>query len=212
MHPALFAAAILAGASYLFAPSLGIAGPAVIAWKGAGVALLALWAWRTRRDAIGRSIALVLALGALGDVLLDAVSVGAGAAAFSAGHIVAILLYLRHRRPRLSGSQRALAVTLIPASAIIAWSLVRAEEGGWQAVAYASLVAAMAAAAWASAFPRYRVGVGAVLFVISDLILFARMAGHIAPGTGSVLVWGAYFAAQALIAWGVVHAKVTPRG
>jgi uncharacterized membrane protein YhhN len=33
----------------------------------------------------------------------------------------------------------------------------------------------MAAAAWSSRFPRYRVGAGAVLFVISDWLIFSRM-------------------------------------
>lgn len=210
MHLGLFAAAMFAGAAYLFVPLLGVAGPAVIAWKGAGVALLALWAWLARRDRIGRTIALVLALGAAGDILLDAVGLEVGAAAFAAGHLVAILLYLRHRRTPLSASQRWLAMLLIPLSLIIAAGLLRGQDGLAGALLYVAIVAAMTAAAWCSRFSRYRVGVGAVLFLVSDLILFARLAGHIEPGVGGVLVWSAYFGGQALIAWGVVTSAVRP--
>ena len=43
-----------------------------------------------------------------------------------------------------------------------------------------------------------------VLFVASDLLIFARLgplAGSPLPG---LLIWPTYFAGQALIAWGVV--------
>jgi hypothetical protein len=42
-----------------------------------------------------------------------------------------------------------------------------------------------------------------VLFVISDLLIFSRfgpLEGSAIPG---LLIWPTYFAAQALIAWGV---------
>src|SRR5687767_11964109 len=70
---------------------------ALIAAKGAGVGFLALAAARSARDADGWLLAVVLALGATGDVLLE-VDFAAGAAAFALGHGVAILLYLRNRR------------------------------------------------------------------------------------------------------------------
>src|SRR3546814_10762347 len=84
----------------------GWSGPGVIAWKGAGVALLAAWAVSAARDLDGWLIAVVLALGAAGDVLLEAAGMIAGAAAFLAGHLVAIWLYARNRRAALTPSQR----------------------------------------------------------------------------------------------------------
>ena len=62
----------------------------------------------------------------------------------------------------------------------------------------------MAASAWISRFPRYRVGLGAVMFVASDLLIFAKMgplAGSLIP---VLLIWPLYFIGQALIAWGAV--------
>ena len=43
-----------------------------------------------------------------------------------------------------------------------------------------------------------------ILFVLSDLLIFARAGGAMAPDMPNLLVWPTYFAGQALIAWGVV--------
>ena len=77
--------------------------------------------------------------------------------------------------------------------------------GWWHAAAYSLFVAAMAAAAWASRFPRYRTGIGAMMFLASDLFIFAG-EGEVLPKDVTMwLVWPLYFAGQALIAWGVVR-------
>lgn len=72
------------------------------------------------------------------------------------------------------------------------------------ALIYAALVGSMAACAWTSRFPRYRVGIGAIMFLVSDLVIFAGQtvwAGTILP---KLLIWPLYFGGQALIARGVV--------
>jgi len=193
-------AAIVAGASYCLAAWLGWHGPAVTAWKGAGVSLLALWAATRARSADGWLLAAVLALGAIGDVLLDAVGMTAGALAFLAGHLVAIALYLRNRRPIPTTSQRLLGWLVAPLTIIVAFAMTHAIGVG----IYAAALGVMAATAWTSRFPRYRVGIGAMLFVASDLLIFSRagpLAGSFAP---TLLVWPLYFTGQALIAVGVV--------
>ncbi len=63
----------------------------------------------------------------------------------------------------------------------------------------------MAAAAWISRFPRYRVGIGAVMFAASDLLIFAREAGAMPADLADLLIWPLYFAGQFLIATGVVQ-------
>ena len=62
----------------------------------------------------------------------------------------------------------------------------------------------MAAAAWSSAFPRYRVGLGAVLFVVSDLLIFARMGPLSASPLPDMLIWPLYYLGQFLICTGAV--------
>lgn len=202
---ALFIAALIAGASFYFADRFAGPGIAHVAWKGAGVGLLAVWAAAGARSRDGWLLAAVLALGAVGDVLLEAVGLTVGAVAFLAGHVVAVVLYWRNRRAAPSGSQRALATTLLIATPLVAWLFTR-DPG---VVLYATALGAMAGAAWLSRFPRYRTGLGAVLFVISDLLIFSRsgpLAENVLPG---LLIWPTYFAGQALIAWGVAQTLET---
>ena len=118
-------AALAGGASYFLAVVLRWDGAAIHLWKASGVALLAAWAAVNARSLDGRMIAAVMACGALGDWLLDAAGMLQGAAAFAVGHAVAIILYLRHRRDSLSGSQRALGWLTVPLALLIVWALAR---------------------------------------------------------------------------------------
>jgi uncharacterized membrane protein YhhN len=192
-------AAILAGGSYLIAVIGQFDGLAAIIWKGSGVALLALYAALNAENSDGWLLAAVMAFGAAGDVLLDSVSLEVGAGAFAAGHIIAICLYLRNRRRSPTGSQQALAVALAFGTPIIAWALTQAIE----VLIYATLLGVMAAMAWLSRFPRYRVGLGAVFFVASDLLIFARMGPLAEQAWIGVAIWSLYSCGQLLIVLGV---------
>lgn len=194
---AIFGAALVAGASYWLGSRLPLDPALLVAWKGAGVGLLALWAALFVPGRAGRLLAIVLALGALGDVLLAAVSLETGAAAFLAGHLVAIRLYLTNKGPR-AGWLPFLSVPLVVA--IAAW--LPADTAAAPGIAlYATGLAAMAASASVSRWPL--AALGAWLFVASDLLIFAELG----PLAGSQLanrgIWPLYFAGQALIAFGV---------
>lgn len=195
--------ALLAGTSFWFVGQHTIPRLPWILWKGTAVALLAVWAAINAHNRDGWLVAAVMALGALGDMLLEQSQLG-GALAFLAGHIAAAILYLLHRRARPSPSQVALSVLLLVAVPVIAF-LLPADRAAAPAIAvYALGLAAMSASAWISRFPRYRVGLGAVMFVASDLLIFAKMgplAGSLIP---ILLIWPLYLAGQLLIAWGAV--------
>ena len=194
-------AAIGAGVTYLYPVISGLEGLAYTAWKGAGVALLAVYAALNAKNRSGWMITAVLAFGALGDVLIE-YALEAGAAAFLVGHLIAIALYRRHVRSVLTGSQKALALAIVPLTLIITWSLAHDVT----VLFYSLFLSVMAATAWTSGFPRYRVGTGAMMFVVSDLLIFARMdvlAGM--PGI-DVAIWVLYFGGQVLIAASVVGA------
>ena len=196
-------ASLVAGVSFYFIKDSHLPGLYQMIWKGAGVALLAVYALARHKGADSRQIAAVMAFGALGDVLIE-LSLEAGAAAFLIGHLIAIQLYWRHRRESLPLSQKAAALAmlvLIPATAF----LLPAERSAAPGIAlYATALSAMTAAAWTSSFPRYRVGFGAVLFAASDLLIFARLgplAGSAIPG---LLIWPLYYFGQFLICTGVI--------
>ena len=62
----------------------------------------------------------------------------------------------------------------------------------------------MAASAWTSSFPRYRVGLGAVMFVASDLLIFAHMGTLASSPLPGLLIWPLYYFGQFLICVGVI--------
>jgi uncharacterized membrane protein YhhN len=196
--------ALLGGISFFIAVYLRLDGPAIWAWKTSGVSFLALWASANARGKYGWLIAAALGFGALGDWLLDAKGLEVGAVAFVIGHIIAITLYLMNRRPQLTPSQRLLGWLTMPATLAIVWGMLSPAAGWWHAAIYSLFVAAMAAAAWTSRFPRYRTGVGAMLFLASDLFIFAGEGAVLSKDVTLWLVWPLYFGGQALIAWGVV--------
>ncbi|MEY4721262.1 MAG: hypothetical protein RIQ46_987 [Pseudomonadota bacterium] len=173
--------------------------PYLIALKGAGVGLLAIWAVLRHAGADSRMLAAVMALGALGDMAIER-WLEAGAAFFLAGHLVAIALYLRHRRERLSPSQKLAALTLLVMTPLISFLLTASPL----VAVYALGLGAMAATAWSSGFNRYRVGLGAVLFVASDLLIFARMGPLAASPLPGLLIWPLYYCGQLLICTGVI--------
>lgn len=203
----VFGAAIIAGASYFAAERLGFPNALMIMSKGSGVALLALWCARQARTVDGWLVTAVMAFGALGDMLIEW-RLEAGAAAFLIGHILAMLLYFRNRRPRTSFSQRLLAALVVPASVFSAVTIVPPAATTGVAI-YAFFVGGMAASAWTSRFPRYRTGIGALMFLASDLLIFAHMGPLSGSSLPGLLIWPLYFAGQALIAYGVVRTLST---
>lgn len=204
---AIWWAALIAGISYFVASRLGLEGPVIVAWKGSGVGLLAVWAATRASNFDGWVIALVLGLGALGDVLLETSGFTVGGIVFLAGHIVATVLYLGNRRSRPTVSQSLLGVALLAGTPLVTLLIT----GEWTITLYGLGLGAMAAAAWTSRFPRYRLGVGAVMFVASDFLIFARMGPMEASALPGLFVWPLYFAGQALIAHGVVETLAVRR-
>lgn len=200
----IFGAASFAGASFYAAHWLGVTGTAVIVWKGSGVALLAFWCALQVRSFDGWLVTATMGFGALGDVLLETSGLTIGALAFVAGHVLAMLLYFRNWRPRITFSKRLLAALVVPLAVFIAAMLVGPKDMLPIAV-YTFFVASMAASAWTSRFPRYRTGIGAMMFLASDLLIFARIGVLASSALPGLLIWPLYFGGQVLIAWGVVR-------
>lgn len=200
----LLVASLIASISYFIVRDALSGAGYMIAWKGAAVALLALYAGVQARDIDGWLLTAGLTLGALGDMVLE-LSMLAGGGLFALGHMLMIGLFLRNRRKRRTGSQTLAGVALSLGPPLIA-AFITSPDPRWPAATvYAAVIGAMAAAAWTSRFPRYRVGLGAVMFVISDLMIFAREAAPAADGLAWWTVWPLYYAGQFLIATGVVR-------
>ena len=195
-------ASLVASISYFAFRDNDLPGIVLIVWKGAGVGFLAIYAARRAADADGWLLTAVMALGALADMVLE-LNLIAGGALFAAAHLVAIALFLRNPRVRRSGSQWLAAAGLLLGIPLIA-ALIAMPEPRWPlAAGYAAIVGAMAASAWLSRFPRYRVGVGAVLFVVSDLLIFAREGQRLPDALTWWTIWPLYYGGQFLLATGV---------
>ena len=200
-RPILIASAI-AGLTYLFSSTVHLDGVYDLAWKGAGVGLLALYAAMRARDLNGWLLAGVMAFGALGDVLLG-IKFIVGALAFLVGHGLAVWLYLRNRRVVVTRSQGLLAMLLVPSVVVIAYLLPALRESAPGIAVYALGLSLMAATAWVSRFPRFQVGLGALMFVVSDLIIFARTDRFDDSFAAGLAVWGLYYVGQLMICLGV---------
>ena len=198
-------ASLAAGVSFYFVRDADLPAMAFAAWKGAGVALLAVWALLRPHNPNVLRVALIMALGAAGDVLLEW-NQAAGGAAFLLGHLEAISLYLRNRRSQPALSQQMAAGALLLIAPLLAWQLTASVP----ILLYAVALGAMAASAWLSSFSRYRVGLGAVMFVASDALIFA----HIGPLANSplpeLLIWPLYYFGQVLICIGVIGHMRSP--
>jgi uncharacterized membrane protein YhhN len=154
----------------------------------------------------------VMALGAVGDVLLE-ISLAVGAAAFAAGHVVAILLYRRNRRVEIDRKDGAVAALILLAGAAVPFLLLQGRPEAWPFTAYGLLLGAMAGAAWLSRYPRGLVATGALMFLASDMLIALRMGSDIA-GLGPP-IWLLYYVGQLLIFLGVsssLPAKPVGRG
>lgn len=172
--------------------------------KGAAVGLLAIYVWarvpHDRRGIDGAILVLALALAAMGDMAIE-LDFLVGGACFTAAHCVAVMLYLRNRHPRPSPVQKIIGLALLIGTPLVSYAL----SGEIQIAIYASFLGAMAAAAWMSHYPRYRVGTGAVLFVISDWLIFSRMGAYDLAPLPDLLIWPLYYVAQVMIATGIVQ-------
>lgn len=186
--------------AFYFLSDERVGGLYLIAFKGMACLALAIYALVRSRSRSGLMIAGVMAFGAAGDVGMELDETWGGAL-FFAGHLLAIGLYRLNPRASLAASQRWAALALLLIVPLLAWLLT----GSGAVAFYATGLGAMAASAWASRFSRYRVGLGALLFVVSDLLIFARLGGHMSADVTAWFVWPLYYAGQFLICTGVIQ-------
>lgn len=202
----VFLAALIGGTSYVWSWSQGLDDLTSTIWKGSGVALLAIYAGLKARNPQGWAIAAIMALGALGDVLLEVAGLIIGAIAFLAGHLVAIWLYARNSRPDLGLVKRIAALAVIPLTVGTAYVLSAGQAAGLGIPLYALGLSTMAAFALMSRFSPPWVGLGALMFVVSDLLIFSRSGVLAGQAWLGLAIWGLYFGGQVLICLGVTRA------
>jgi len=166
------------------------------------VAMFALYALFHPKGGRGRTLAVILALGAVGDFAIGQ-KFELGAAAFAVGHVIAIRYYWRNRRynpaPLVYGLMSLFMVAVVTTAEWLASGKTTAIGLG----VYTLLVSGMAATALLSRFPRDVTGLGAVTFLCSDLLIFAAMGPLAQTQWVGPAIWMTYIAGQLLICCGV---------
>jgi hypothetical protein len=177
----------------------------IVSWKGASAAGLALLVLlRTSGDTrwfLGGSLMLI----AIADVLLVMRGLMSGGTVFVLAHVLAIIGYFRCRDGRASALTRIVAFS-VPVLTIVGVSLaVTAKSMHSIHLAYPAISGTMAACAIASRYNPLKCGLGAVLFVLSDVLFFWDFGFFDGSGAMGCLVWPAYFLGLALIAAGAIE-------
>lgn len=192
---------LVAALAFYFLADERVGGLFLIMFKGSACLALAAYALARHSSRDARLIAAVMAFSAAGDVAMELGDETWGGGLFLAGHLIAIVLYGLNRRTAPSGTQVAAALALVALVPLTGLLLT----GSAMVALYALGLGAMAGSAWASRFSRYRVGLGAILFVLSDLLIFAQLGGKLDPSVNEWLVWPLYYAGQFLICTGVIQ-------
>lgn len=203
-RPWLLASIVAATAFYFLSDNPIFEGTWGLLAKGASVGLLALYVAlripQGKHRADGFLLVAMLALAACGDVAIE-LDFLTGGAFFAAAHVTAVVLYLRNLHQRPSPTQKLIGAALLTGTPLVSYLL----SGNVQIAVYAAFLGAMASAAWMSHYPRYRVGTGAVLFVLSDWLIFARQGPLDLEPANTLLIWPLYYAAQLMIATGIIQ-------
>lgn len=167
------------------------------------VGLLLVWAWLATDRRPPRLLMAGLAFALLGDLLLEV----PGTIAFLAGMGAFLAMQLCYIAGFLGLGARARLRPPVVAAWAALWLVLNVVLGPllgdlrWPITVYSLALVAMAACAVATG--SRLVGVGGVLFLVSDLLIGLRAAEVSIPASG-VLVMATYAAAQALIVLGWV--------
>ncbi|MEX0297772.1 MAG: lysoplasmalogenase [Kordiimonas sp.] len=178
-------------------------------FKGSAVGLLAIFVLISTRSLNHFILFLALAASVAGDVLLALPienSFVKGLGAFLVAQITFIILYLKNRMPfDEMSSARVTAGSLLWAVAGVAIFFLYPHLGDLMipVFVYTAALVGMATAALFSKFPVKLVGLGAILFVISDSVLGARQFLTVPEFTGYI-VWATYYLAELLMTLGVM--------
>ncbi len=171
--------------------------------KGFAVGFLAIYAYLRHQSGDSHRLALALAVAAMADMAIE-MDLRVGAAVFFVFHMLAVSVFMNHSRGKLHGRDQwaFLAILILPP--LIGYFLPYDRSIAWAVAIYAVALGLMAASAWMSDFPKMRVAAGALLFVLSDLLIFAELGPLSGSAVPEYLVWPIYYLGQFLITIGVV--------
>ena len=172
--------------------------------KGGALVLLAAYAFVRHSSQDAKLLAVMMLIAGTAEMVLEFDGTG-GHLLYFGYHVVALMLYLRHKRENLARSQKFAVVGLLIVPAFTLTMLSGGMAAHFASIAYGLAAGGMAAGAWASSFPRYRVGAGAVLLLLADMLYFAGLGPLAASSIPPIFVWPLAFLGHFLVCTGVIQ-------
>jgi uncharacterized membrane protein YhhN len=202
---------LICGVTYLLTRGVG-AFPGGVVIKGLSVSPLAVVAFRRLAGGDRLLLSSALLLSALGDVFLSLNGeqwFAYGLGSFLAAHLFYITLFVRNRpRPFAVGIARKAVAALMVVFAVAMFAWLWPSLGAMKpaVAAYMCALTGMGVTAALAGLRRWRVTIGAALFILSDsLIAVGKFKTQI--DYGDYLIWATYYAAQVCIALGFIEEK-----
>lgn len=208
-HPALaqkrpfLLLSVVAALAFYYLQATNLPELYLIPIKGFAVGFLAIYAYLRHQSGDSHRLALAMAVAALADMAIE-FDLRAGAAVFFVFHMLAVSVFMKHSRGKLHGNDQWIFLAILILPPLIGYFLPYDRDLAWAVTIYAVALSLMASSAWMSDFPRMRVAAGGLLFVISDLLIFAEMGPLSGSAVPEYLVWPIYYLGQFLITVGVV--------
>ncbi len=197
--------AIAIGVSHTATWSSELNEPLRLIWRFASVGCLALYAGLNARNTDGWLLTAVMLISACSDILLVVVGRDFGAMCFIIADFIAIALYCRNFRPKLSAGSFIGAGLFVAAISAFSFILPTDRTEALTIAIFVVPLATMTALTFLTRFSPLFVGLGAVLILISDLLIFGRMG----PINGLIglteAIWLCYFVGEALVVIGVTR-------
>lgn len=155
------------------------------------------------QDAMMMGLALALALSALGDFFLALENQQRffvpGLASFLAAHVAYLAIFLPHAAMPEGTALAIIVLSIAAAGTFIATLAPKLGKLKLPVFAYFAVIMAMVAAAWSIREASWLLGVGALVFALSDSLIAVRKFRAPFPGINQA-VWVTYVAAQFMIA------------
>jgi hypothetical protein len=190
---------LAAAIAYYILKDADFPGTYLLIIEAGSILLLLVYAVLRHHDADSRLLAGALAAAGLGVVAVE-LDPWLGALLLIVGNGLAIGLFLRHRRETPSASQKGAAVALLLLVPLICWRLPLEREAAGLTAVYGLSLGGMAGAGWTSAFPRYRVGIGASLYTGAGILGIAGQGVLAESPAPSLLTWPLFYVGLFLVA------------
>jgi hypothetical protein len=183
----------------------------LIPWKGICTLGLALSVAVASKARPIRLLALALAISAIADMVLAIKAMVASGLLFSVSHVIAIMVFWRNRAELITPLRRAIAVSVPLISCGLSVAAIYGTDVPLVFALYPLLSGLMAATAILSRFPLWLCGLGAVIFICSDVLVVAWLGVLARDPWYGFLTWLSYFTGYALLARGAAMVRTAIR-